>query len=69
MAERLPELNRCWYVDRVVKVRREYGLTMDRAEANAIDRVLAGCESTSLVLLPTRRLNNSNNLGNSHSRP
>ena len=50
-AEWLPELNRCWYADRVVQVRREYGLTIDRAEADAIDRIQAGCESTSLVVL------------------
>ena len=50
-AEWLPELNQCWYVDRVVQVRREYGLTIDRAEADAIDRILAGCESTSLLVL------------------
>ena len=51
VAEWLPDLNRCWYVDRVVQVRREYGLTIDRAEADAIDEILAGCESTSLVVL------------------
>ena len=50
-AEWLPELNSCWYVDRIVEVRQEYGLTIDRAEADAIDRVLAGCESTEMVLL------------------
>ena len=50
-AEWLPELNSCWYVDRIVKVRQEYGLTIDQAEAHAIDRVLAGCESTEMVFL------------------
>ena len=50
-AEWLPELNQCWYVDRTVQVRREYGLTIDRAEAQAIDRVLAGCQSTDMVVL------------------
>ena len=50
-AEWLPELNGCWYVDRVIQVRREYGLTIDRAEAEAIDGVLAGCDSTELVVL------------------
>ena len=50
-AEWLPELNSCWYVDRIVKVRQEYGLTIDRAEADAIDQVLAGCESTEMVFL------------------
>ena len=47
----LPELNRCWYVDRTVQVRREYWLSIDRAEADAIDRVLAECESTEMVVL------------------
>ena len=50
-AEWLPELNQCWYVHRTVQVRREYGLTIDRAEAQAIDRVLAGCQSTDMVVL------------------
>ena len=31
LAEWLPELNQCWYVDRTLQVRREYGLTIDRA--------------------------------------
>ena len=52
VAEWLPDLNECWYVDRTVQVRREYGLTIDRAEAEAADRVLAGCESTQMVMLP-----------------
>ena len=52
VAEWLPDLNQCWYVDRTVQVRREYGLTIDRAEADAVDRILAGCESTDMVVLP-----------------
>ena len=47
----LPELNQCWYVARTVQVRREYGLTIDRAEADAADRILAGCQSTEMVVL------------------
>ena len=54
-AEWLPELNGCWYVDRVIQVRREYGLTINRAEADAIDGVLAGCESTQMVVLAPGR--------------
>ena len=50
-AEWLPDLNECWYVDRTIQVRLEYGLTIDRAEADAIDRVLAGCESTDMVVI------------------
>ena len=50
-AEWLPDLNKCWYVNRAVQVRREYGLTIDRVEADAIDQVLTGCESTELIIL------------------
>ena len=50
-AEWLPQLNRCWYVNRVVQVRLQYGLTIDRAEAEAIDQVLSTCQSTGMVFL------------------
>ena len=50
-SEWLPDLNECWYVDRVVQVRQRYQLTIDQAETEAIDRVLAGCESTEMVFL------------------
>ena len=49
-SEWLPDLNQCWYVDRTIQIRREYGLTIDRAEADAIERVLAGCESTEMLV-------------------
>ena len=39
-------------MDRVIDVRLEYSLTIDQAEADAIDRVLATCESTEMVVLP-----------------
>ena len=38
-------------MDRVVEVRRQYGLTIDPAEAQAIDQVLDGCASTEMVVL------------------
>ena len=43
-AEWLPELNRCWFANTIIAVRREYGLTIDRREAAALDAVLEGCE-------------------------
>ena len=45
-AEWLPELNQCWYVHRTVQVRREYGLTIDRAEAQAIGSVSRSASRT-----------------------
>ena len=50
-AEWLPDLNQCWYVDRIIQVRMEYALTIDRTEADAIDTVLATCNSTDMVVL------------------
>ena len=48
LAQWLPALNRCWYVNQVVLVKRKYNLTMDQAEAAAARRVLAGCSSTAM---------------------
>ena len=48
-AEWLPSQNRCWFAARVIAVRQRYGLTIDRREADALDQVLAGCESTALI--------------------
>jgi len=48
-AEWLPDRNRCCFADRVVRVRQKYSLTIDRREADALDRVLASCASTAVV--------------------
>ena len=48
-AEWMPEKNRCWFAGRVVAVRQQYGLTIDRREADALERVLSACESTEMV--------------------
>ncbi len=49
-ADWLPAENKCWFADRVVAVKRKYGLTVDRREAAALERVLTGCTSTALVV-------------------
>ena len=49
-AEWLPAQNRCWFAARVIAVRQRYGLTIDQREADALDRVLAGCASTELIV-------------------
>ena len=48
-ADWLPILNRCWFADRVVRVRQKYNLSIDRREADALERVLASCTSTTLI--------------------
>ena len=46
--EWLPTRNGCWFAGRVVEVRGAYGLTIDRREAAALERILASCDSTAL---------------------
>ena len=47
-AEWVPARNKCWFAGRVLEVRRIYGLTVDRDEAAALERILSDCESTAL---------------------
>ena len=42
-------MNECWFATRIIEVRRKYGLTIDRKEADTLDRVLSACDSTELV--------------------
>ena len=51
-AEWLPDLNQCWFADRVIRVRRKYGLTIDERETEALDSVLSGCSSFEMVVVP-----------------
>ena len=45
----LPEMNQCWFAQRVVDVKLKYGMSVDQDEAGALEGVLSGCESTSLI--------------------
>ncbi len=49
-AEWLPPMNRCWFAARVVAVKRKYHLSVDRREADALERVLSGCTSVDMVI-------------------
>lgn len=51
VAEWLPALNQCWYVNQVVVVKRKYSLTMDQAEADKAQEVLSGCTSTAMIFV------------------
>ena len=42
-ADWMPDENRCWFAWRVIAVRRAYGLTVDRREADALDSILSAC--------------------------
>ena len=49
-AEWQPRRNACWFTNRTLEVRRKYGLSIDRGEAIAVERTLAGCASTEMVV-------------------
>ena len=50
VAEWTPRLNACWFVARTLEVRRKYGLTIDPAEAEAVEGILSRCDSTDMVV-------------------
>ena len=52
-AEWLPDLNQCWFANRVVEVRQEYSLTVDRRERDSLERVLSSCVSTDMIVHAT----------------
>ena len=47
----MPPTNRCWFAQRIVEVRRKYGLTIDRREAEALERILSACSSVEMELI------------------
>jgi hypothetical protein len=48
-AEWMSDKNQCWFADRVVKIKTKYGLSVDQAEAAALESVLERCENVDLV--------------------
>lgn len=48
LADWLPDANQCWFVKRVVDVKRKYALSMDLPEAQRAQEVLKGCDDTSM---------------------
>ena len=44
----IPAINRCWFAHRVLQVRLKYGLSIDRREAEALERVLSTCTTTEI---------------------
>ena len=42
-AKWVPPLNKCWFAWTVIRIKRRYGLTVDRREVRALDGILRGC--------------------------
>ena len=56
VAEWQPAVNACWFAARTLEVRRKHRLTIDRAEAAAVERILTNCPSTAMVRHSARPL-------------
>ncbi|WP_419163340.1 Ig-like domain-containing protein [Candidatus Palauibacter sp.] len=67
-AEWLPDFNQCWYAGAIVAVRLKYELTVDEAERDALEEVLASCESTEMVFSPETWTIEAMTLGDESSR-
>lgn len=51
-ADGLPGMNRCWYAHEVVRIKRKWRLSVDPAERDALESVLATCPEDAKVSLP-----------------
>ena len=49
-AEWIPDLNQCWFANRVVEVRKRYDLTIDERERDALEDILSVCTSTDMIV-------------------
>lgn len=47
-----PDHNACWYVYRVIEVKRKYDMSIDERERDAMKRILADCSVEDLYLVP-----------------
>ena len=50
VAEWVPDLNHCWFANRVVEVKERYHLTIDESERDALESILSGCTSTEMIV-------------------
>lgn len=53
VAEWQPAENKCWFAERTLEVRREWGLTIDPTERDAVKAILDECESTDAIQMST----------------
>jgi hypothetical protein len=55
-AEWMPQRNKCWFANRVLEIKTKYDLSVDEAEAAALEAVLSSCESVDMVVFPAKAI-------------
>lgn len=68
-AEWQPQLNQCWYANRIVEVKRKYSLTVDAREAQALEGVLSNCTSTDMIVVENTGVTAGSSNASSPSAP
>lgn len=63
-AEWMPDRNKCWFANRIVEIKTKYGLSVDQAEANALDAVLSTCDSFEMIFYPVNVTSDTDTSGN-----
>lgn len=48
-AEWMPEKNKCWFANRIVQIKTKYTLSVNKAEADALESTLSKCDSTDMI--------------------
>jgi hypothetical protein len=51
-AEWMPAKNKCWFANQIVEIKTKYALSVDQAEADELETVLANCESVEMIFFP-----------------
>ncbi|WHI48960.1 excalibur calcium-binding domain-containing protein [Microbulbifer sp. VAAF005] len=51
-AEWMPERNKCWFANRIVEIKVKYNLSVNRSEAEALEKVLDSCKSFEMIFFP-----------------
>ena len=53
--EWMPQNNKCWYANKIIEVKRAYGLGIDRKEFVALKKTVSGCRSFAMRVLQKRK--------------
>ena len=50
--EWIPDKNKCWFANRIIEIKGKYELSVDKAEAGALDAILVNCQSLEMIFFP-----------------
>jgi hypothetical protein len=51
-SEWLLKRNKCWFANRIIEVKKKYGLGVDKDEADALESILSKYDSVEMIFYP-----------------